>query len=111
MKNRLMAMKDGLAKALSKLKEEKKELAEAIAAEKKAEEHAELMEHAENEADEHHDDAHTKLKDAKEDVNTGADKVEAEVTDLEECKRQLREARKELKSLIEEKAKAEKAKA
>jgi len=39
----------------------------------------------------------------KADVDAGADKVDGEVTDLEDCKKQLEEARRKLKALLEEK--------
>jgi len=109
-RNKMAKEMDEMKKALAKKEEERKELEAAKLREEQAEKEAEAAEAAENEADTHHDKAERTLQDVKKEVNASVDEVENEITDLEECKKQLKEAREKLKKHLEEKAAAEKAK-
>lgn len=102
LKNILIKQKDELAAALRKEIKEKNDLEAARKRELDAEHEAE---HAEDMAS----DAEKKARDSDKKiwVEPVAEKVEAEITDLEECKKQLAAAKKKLKTLLEEKKKAE----
>merc|ERR1719265_1307337 len=99
-----------MKKALRALEKEKQEHEEAMKREAEAEKQAALAEAKEKEADEAHGKAQADLEKGNGEIDGAVDKVNAEITDFEECKRQLKEARAKLKILLDEKAKAEAAK-
>jgi hypothetical protein len=106
LKNKLTKEKDDLKRALAKEQEEERELQEALDALAAAERAAKDAEAARKLAA----PGVNELKGLKKEIDINADEVEGEVTDLEACKKQLMEARKKLKVLLEEKAVREKEK-
>jgi len=108
LKNKLFKEKDELKRALIKEQEEEREFQKAVDDEAAAEKKSKAAEAHENDMDKKHDEAIDALENTKKKIDGSADHVEGEVTDLESCKKQLLAARKKLKSLLEEKAQAEK---
>jgi len=108
LKSKLGRDKAGLNNALAKMQQAEKDLAAAKAAEQAAEDAAKAAEIKEKHADGKHDTAEKNLAEVREAIKPATEHVEKEVVDLEECKRQLAEARKKLKVLLEEKVAAQK---
>lgn len=102
LKNILIKEKDELAAALRKEIKEKNDLEAARKRELDAEHEAEHAEDMASAAEKKARDADKKIW-----VEPVAEKVEAEITDLEECKKQLAAAKKKLNALLEEKKRAE----
>merc|ERR1712139_703196 len=93
---------DGIRNKLT-IQKEKKELEEAIAAEKKAENERMAAEKVEDKAETDHAKALKELNELKKDIDHNADVTDKEVTDLEDCKKQLEEAKQKLKAELEKK--------
>jgi len=106
-RNKLTKEKEQLRKALAKEYEEKKELEKAVEDEKKAEAEAVAAEKVENKAEGDHAEAEAALEGLKKDIDGAADYTDKEVTDLEDCKKQLKAAKARLKEELEEKKKRE----
>lgn len=102
MKNRVEKEKREMEHAYKKEQEDWKELQSVKAAEKLAEDAAKEAERKEKLADKLHDEATQNLTDAKQNVDKGQDTTGNEINDLEECKKQLAEAKRKLKALLEE---------
>lgn len=108
MKNKLAKEQREYQEALAKQAKEKADMERAKAAHEAAvAKEAEAAE-VEKAADKAHDDAHGKLDGLKEKIIAGADEVEEEIVDLEDCKNKLIEKKAQLKKLMAEKAEAEK---
>lgn len=103
LKNKVEKEKLQMDKAYLKEQEDRREMESVKAAEALAEKAAEKAEAEEKAADAAHDAANDKLKEAKEDVEKETGDTGGEITDLEECKKQLAAAKRKLKSLLEEK--------
>lgn len=106
-RNKLTIEKEQLRRALAKEQKEKKELEEAIAAEKKAENERMSAEKVEDKAETDHAKALKELNELKKDISHNADATDKEVTDLEDCKKQLEEAKQKLKAELEKKKERE----
>eukprot|EP00746_Dinoflagellata_sp_MGD_P160734 gnl/MRDRNA2_/MRDRNA2_87624_c0_seq1.p1 gnl/MRDRNA2_/MRDRNA2_87624_c0~~gnl/MRDRNA2_/MRDRNA2_87624_c0_seq1.p1 ORF type:complete len:329 (-),score=130.69 gnl/MRDRNA2_/MRDRNA2_87624_c0_seq1:6-992(-) len=106
-RNKLTKEKEQLRKALAKEHEEQMELEKAKDAEKKAEAEAVAAEKAEDKAEASHEKAEADLEGLKSDIDEAADHTDGEITDLEECKKQLAAAKAQLKEELAEKAKRE----
>jgi len=102
-KNKLLNEKEELRKAMAKKLQEEKEWKEAVEAEKKAEAAARDAEKRLKDAESHEANMEKDHSGINATIDSKADQVEKEVLDLEECKKQLMKARKELKSLLEKK--------
>lgn len=108
LKNKLVVEKKEMARALAKETEEQKEFEKAKIAEdaaEKAAEHAEAKEEDAANDRKKADALHDELKDH---LDEATEEVETEVKDLEDCKKQLAEAKAKLKALLAEKEAAEK---
>lgn len=106
-RNKLTKEKEQLAKALAKEQEEEKELEKAKIAEQKAEAEAVAAEKAEDKAESDHAKSEADLEALKSDIDQSADHTDGEITDLEECKKQLAAAKAQLKKELADKAKRE----
>lgn len=108
LKNKLAKEKKEMERALAKENEEKKELDKAKAIEDAAEKDRQAAEQKEEDSEKDRkkaDAAHDVIKDH---LDESTEKTETEVKDLEDCKRQLAEAKAKLKALLAEKEAAEK---
>lgn len=106
-RNKLAKEKEELRKALAKEHEEEQELKAAEIAEQKAEAEAVAAEKKEDKAESDHAKSEADLEALKNDIDQSADHTDGEITDLEDCKKQLAAAKAELKKLLAEKAKRE----
>merc|ERR1719171_3029139 len=110
LKNTLAKEQDELKAALRDLEKQQKEVEEAKKREADAELAAKEAEEKEKLADMAAGQAKLDADNADAEIDGMKDKANGEITDLEVCKRQLREARSKLKVLIDEKKKYEDAK-
>jgi len=108
LKNAVNKERQDYKEALAKASQEESEYMKAKAAYDAAIGKESDLAAEEKEADSKHDKAGAELEVATKNVNQQVDEVEAEVKDLEDCKKQLIEAKAKLKELIGEKAAAEK---
>lgn len=106
--DKLAKEKADLKRALEKEAGVAKDLEKVEDAESKSEQAAKAAEAEEADADAHAKDADYAAKKVHGDIESIADKVEREVVDLEDCKKQLAEARSKLKALLAEKEDAAK---
>jgi len=106
-RNKLAKEKRELAKAFAKEREEFAEIEKAKEAERIAEAEAVAAEKEEKKAEAAHSEAHAALEGLKSDIGESADTVDKEITDLEECKKQLEDAKVKLKKELEEKEERE----
>lgn len=111
LKNKLAKEKKEMQKALAKENEEQKEFDKAKAAEDAAEKAAKAAEEKEEDAAGDRKDADAKHDKIQDYLDEATEEVEKEVKDLEDCKKQLAEAKANLKKLLAEKEAAEKKKA
>lgn len=108
MKNKLAKEHREYKEALAKAAKEKAEMDKAKAAHEAAAAKEAQAAKDEKAADAEHDKAHSDLGKLKEGIVKGADEVEEEIVDLEDCKKKLIEAKAKLKKLMAEKAEADK---
>lgn len=108
LKNKLADEKREYKEALAKAAQKKAEMDKAKAAHEAAVAKEAEAAKSEKAADDAHDKAHGDIDKLKEGVVKGADEVEEEIVDLEDCKNKLIEAKAKLKKLMAEKAEAEK---
>jgi len=111
LKNKLAKEKKEMAQALVKETQEQKEFEKAKAAENDAEKAAEAAEKTEEDAETDRQKADAEHDTLKDHLDEATEEVENEVKDLEDCKKQLAEAKAKLKALLAEKEAKEKKKA
>jgi len=112
--NKLRKEKSELKKALTEEQAEERDLEKVIAEEKELEKAAEAAEAKMKAAQKENAEAADKVKEAENGIDGGSGGsggqvavVEKEVADLEDCKKQLTDARSKLKALLAEKAERE----